>query len=1051
MHSSLHHYFGFSSFRPGQEEAIQSLLAGQHTLTVMPTGSGKSLIFQLAALHLPGLTLVISPLIALMKDQVDSLVRRNIAATCINSSLPPGEQSQRMAKMAAGKYRLVYIAPERLRNTTFLNALRKQTISLLAVDEAHCISEWGHDFRPDYLQIGPARARLENPLTVALTATATPQVQADIIRLLNLPASTKSIVTGFNRPNLLLNVCYSTDLESKYRALQECIRSQTGKGAAIVYAGTRRDTEETAAFLSEAFQVKAEYYHAGLPAEQRSRVQDAFLSGKTDIICATNAFGMGVDRADVRQVIHFNLPGSLEAYYQEAGRAGRDGEPARATLLYQPQDRALQEFFIKQNRLTPPVLSTLYKAFQNGVEAWVSLDELSRLTALHPVQIRVGLAELVRGGALVHLGDEGFSMLYRRGKLDMVEIGKSIERNDLHLQSRRVQLDGIVAYAEANRCRRVIILKHFGDAGPPEAPECCDNCQDLKREQPASGDLNDMSYAERAGLVVLDSLRRLKSRIGKVKLAQILKGSKSQEILSQKYDRFIYYARLEVLTLKEIENVVEQLVGMGYAKSIGGDYPVLTLTPKGEAALVNKSVLAIKLAKNVQPEVVQRKKAERAAGSTYEYTAQLFSKGLNVEQIAIERQLTLMTIYGHFARLISAGRCTAREIIPEEIVGRIEEAITQAGSVDALFPIQALLGEEVDYNLIRCVVEDWKRSHPVDLQAVPVPVAMQAPARKTMPDAARVITLGNSRSDDALPELILALNSKEINVRRLAGSALGKIGNPCAVGPLLDLLAHEDKPQVRQYAIKALAKIRHPSARPVLEKISLDMNEVSYNRSAARNALMELHQDPREMTNGEPGDNISGARDSVAAFLSKNHPRPLNGPWQCGWALDFHSRFSGGEWSRSTVGDLTFRLKYNGEQSVVEALVEKTCDLLKTQPALAQVDFILPVPPSAQREVDPVGTFCTALGEKVHLPVRSLLVKTRQTQPQKELKTLAQKRTNVSGAFAQSENVKGQRILLVDDLFDSGATLEEITRLLIRQGAAHISVFTLTRTIHADA
>jgi ATP-dependent DNA helicase RecQ len=713
MHSSLQHYFGFSSFRPGQEDAIQSLLAGQHTLTVMPTGSGKSLIFQLAALHLPGLTLVISPLIALMKDQVDALVRRNIAATCINSALPPGEQNQRMAKMAAGDYRLVYIAPERLRNTAFLNALRTQTISLLAVDEAHCISEWGHDFRPDYLQIGPARAGLDNPLTVALTATATPQVQADIVRLLNLPASTKSIVTGFNRPNLLLNVSYSTDLESKYRALQNCVRSQPGKGAAIVYTGTRRDTEETATFLSETFTVKAEYYHAGLPAHQRSQVQDAFLSGKTNIICATNAFGMGIDRADVRQVVHFNLPGSLEAYYQEAGRAGRDGEPARATLLYQPQDRALQEFFIKQNRLTPSILSALYNAFQNGREVWVSLDELSRITSFHPVQIRVGLAELVRSGALEHLGDEGFSMLYRRGKLNETEIGKSIERNEIHLQSRRVQLDGIVAYAEANRCRRAIILKHFGDAAPPEAPDCCDNCQDLKRAQPASGDLNGMSYAERAALVVLDSLRRLKSRIGKVKLAQILKGSKSREILSQKYDRFIYYARLEVLSLKEIENVIEQLVGMGYAKSIGGDYPVLTLTPKGEAALANKSVLAIKLAKNVQPEAVQRKKAERAAGSTYEFTAQLFSNGLNVEQIAQERQLAITTIYGHFGRLISVGRCTARQIIPDEMVERIEWAISQAGSAEPLFPIYTLLEEEVDYNLIRCVVEDWKLSHPL--------------------------------------------------------------------------------------------------------------------------------------------------------------------------------------------------------------------------------------------------------------------------------------------------------------------------------------------------
>jgi competence protein ComFC len=490
---------------------------------------------------------------------------------------------------------------------------------------------------------------------------------------------------------------------------------------------------------------------------------------------------------------------------------------------------------------------------------------------------------------------------------------------------------------------------------------------------------------------------------------------------------------------------------MGYAKSIGGDYPVLTLTPKGEAALANKSVLNIKLAKNVQPEVVQRKKAVRAAGGTYEYTAQLFSNGLNIEQIAEERQLTIITIYGHFARLISAGRCTARQIIPDEMVDRIEWAISQAGSVDILFPIYSLLGEEVDYNLIRCVVEDWKRSHPPDSGVVPVPVAIQAPVRQTMPDAAHVIALGNSRSDDALPELILALSSKEINVRRLAASALGKIANTCAVDPLLDLLAHEDKPQVRQYAIKALARIKHPSARPVLEKISLDVNEVSYNRSAARNALVELHQATLDVQDEEPVNGLSDASDSVAAFLSKNHPRPLNGPWQCGWALDFHSRFNGGEWSRSTVGDLTFRLKYNGEHSVVTALVEQTCSLIKSQPALGQVNFILPVPPSAQRDVDPVRTFCTALGEKVHLPVRSSLVKTRQTQPQKELKTLAQKRTNVRGAFAQNENVKGQRILLVDDLFDSGATLEEITRLLIRQGAAYVAVFTLTRTIHADA
>jgi ATP-dependent DNA helicase RecQ len=412
--SNLQTHFGFPSFRPGQLDAIQSLLGGNHTLVVMPTGSGKSLIYQLTALLQSGLTVVISPLIALMKDQVDSLARHQIPATFINSTLSMYEQDKRLKNLARGNYRIVYIAPERLHNLPFLEALHQQEIGQIAVDEAHCVSEWGHDFRPDYLYIASFRERMGNPLTIALTATATPQVQNDICMLMGLSEAHRT-VTGFNRGNLFFGVRYTPDVAAKLNLLQEMIENQKD-GASIIYVGTRRDAEEVSEFLNEICQCDAKFYHAGLATEQRTAIQDAFMTGNLPVVVATNAFGMGIDRQDVRQVIHYALPGSLESYYQEAGRGGRDGLKANATLLYHPEDRALQEYFIENSVVTQEDLRQLFQIVndsdQNG--AWLTVEDFSRSTGLPEVKVRVGLGQLERCNAIERRGDEGHRMLLHR-------------------------------------------------------------------------------------------------------------------------------------------------------------------------------------------------------------------------------------------------------------------------------------------------------------------------------------------------------------------------------------------------------------------------------------------------------------------------------------------------------------------------------------------------------------------------------------------------------------------------------------------------------------
>ncbi len=414
-HKLLQKHFGYSDFRIGQEVIISSIVSGNDTLVIMPTGGGKSLCYQIPAMLCNGTALVISPLIALMKDQTDALTKAKIPATFINSTLRPDDIAERLIEAQRGTYKLIYIAPERLANKAFLEALKKIKISFLAVDEAHCISEWGHDFRPAYLDIPKALETLPRAPIIALTATATPEVQDDIVR--NLAMKTpKRIIKGFDRPNL--NYIVENTNRKAERITDIC--SETPSGSTIIYCGTRKRVEEFTETLRK-YKLFALGYHAGLMDIHRKYAQEQFISGECRILVATSAFGMGIDKPDVRNVIHCDLTLTLEAYYQEAGRAGRDNQPSKCFMLYQQSDRKLMEFFLTHTYPSiehiKTIYSTLYDLTQTPIgmkpsqSLMVDEDSLSKRTGIHSVSISSILNLLQRHGIIYVGGTSGLATL----------------------------------------------------------------------------------------------------------------------------------------------------------------------------------------------------------------------------------------------------------------------------------------------------------------------------------------------------------------------------------------------------------------------------------------------------------------------------------------------------------------------------------------------------------------------------------------------------------------------------------------------------------------
>ncbi len=549
-------HFGYDAFLPLQEEIVESVMAGRDTFALLPTGGGKSLCYQLPALALPGLTVVVSPLIALMKDQVDALEANGIPSGFINSTQTSAELSQVVRGIRAGEIKLLYVAPERIIEPRFADFLATLDVSLVAIDEAHCVSEWGHDFRPAYRELAGLRRTCPDAPVIALTATATKQVRADILSQLGL-RHPGVFISSFNRPNLSYTVLPKERNISGLLALLEKYRGEP----AIIYCGSRKETEEMAQTLKERGFV-AEPYHAGLEADVRRATQERFIRDRTPIITATIAFGMGINKPDVRLVVHYDLPKSVESYYQETGRAGRDGMPGECVLYYSYAGKSRQEFFIGQ------------------IE---DLEERERA---------------------------------------------------------RRRLEQVISLCTLNSCRRKFVLEYLGETWPEANCGACDNCTEPQEQYDAT------EIAQK----VLSAVIRTGERFGAAHVIDVLRGSKGERVRTQGHDQLSVHGIAADTPRDELRDLVEELKRGGLLAVSDGEFPTLSVPPKGRQFLRNREPLIL-----TRP--VQRRQPAQSDGSqsrdrgkaeSSDYDAGLYEKLSALRrEIAEQRGIPAFMIFGN--------------------------------------------------------------------------------------------------------------------------------------------------------------------------------------------------------------------------------------------------------------------------------------------------------------------------------------------------------------------------------------------------------------------